>query len=432
MRATVSWGTRPPGIEEGVHSISTSTQPMARRAWAVMALALVLCLVNYLDRVVISFAIEPIKQEFGLSNTAFGLAISLFALGALAVNGLSGLLLDRFGVRLVWTIGLLLWSAAMAALGLAEVWILFLAMRVVLGLGEGVNFPAMNRAVADWMPPRMAGRAVGIMVVGVPAALLLGGPLLSHLIADFSWRWAFIALAGASLLLGIVLPIIYRRPPRGGGAAQPRRDWWKLLRNPTLLATSWSFFAFGYVLWFGITWIPGYFEQTWGMELTKIGWFSTAPWGLACLFIPLVGWYSDQHMMRTGCIRSARVHPIWFFQLIGALCFVPLIFTHDQNLAIIMLSLAIGFSMAANAPYYAICTDLFPGDAATATGIMVTCFSISGLTTPLLTGWLTDTFGGFDAAFAALAAFVVTGALGMLIFARPQVDTQPGDLEVNP
>ena len=92
-------------------------QPIPRRAVAVTVLALVLCLVNYLDRVVISFAIEPIKQDFGLTNTSFGMAISLFALGALTVNVLSGVLLDRYGVRLIWTIGLLVWSAAMAACG---------------------------------------------------------------------------------------------------------------------------------------------------------------------------------------------------------------------------------------------------------------------------------------------------------------------------
>ena len=393
-------------------------QPVSRRAWSVVAMAMILCMVNYLDRVVISFAIAPIKQDFGLTNTSFGLAISLFALGALSINALSGLMLDRFGVRLVWTIGLLVWSAAMALLGMTDVWILFLAMRFMLGLGEGVNFPAMNRAVADWIPTHTAGRAVGLMVVGVPAALLIGGPLLSHLIEAIDWRHAFIVLAAAGAVLGVVLQFIYRKPPQTR-SHDGVKHWWSLLRNPTLLATCWSFFAFGYVLWFGITWIPGYFEQTWGMKLTSIGWFSTLPWGLSCVLIPLIGWYSDHRMKRTGRIRSSRVHPIWIFQLLGALCFVPLIFAHSQQLAVWMLSLGIGLSMAANAPYYSICTDLFPNRAGAATGLMVTFFSISGLTTPVLTGWLTDAFGGFDAAFASLAIFVATGALGMLLFAHP-------------
>lgn len=396
---------------------------ISRRAWVITAMAFVLCLVNYLDRVVISFAITPIKESFGLSNTTFGLAISLFALGTLTVNGVSGWLLDRFGVRLIWTLGIVLWSGAMAALGWTGVWVIFLIMRYVLGLGEGVNFPAMNRAVADWMPPRVAGRAVGLMVLGVPAALLIGGPILAHLIELVDWQMAFITLAIGSILIGASLPLLYRQPVGQESQDCPSTPRKTLLRNPTLLATSWSFFAFGYVLWFGISWIPGYFQQTFHMKLDTIGWLSTLPWGLSCILIPLIGWWSDRRFVRTGRIRWARVHLIWPFQLLGALCFVPLAFTNSQFLAVTLLSVGIALSMAANAPYYSICTDLFKSHAATATGIMVTFFSLSGLVSPLLTGWLTDVFGGYDAAFITLACFVATGAIGMLIFAKPQEDT---------
>lgn len=78
-----------------------------------------------------------------------------------------------------------------------------------------------------------------------------------------------------------------------------------LLRNPTLLATSWSFFAFGYVLWFAISWIPGYLEQTYGLDLVSIGWFSTLPWALAIVLMPLAGWISDRLFARTGSVARA-------------------------------------------------------------------------------------------------------------------------------
>ena len=91
-----------------------------------------------------------------------------------------------------------------------------------------------------------------------------------------------------------------------------------------------------------------------------------------------------------------------------------------------MRPLGIGCSMAANAPYDAICTDLIKPNAAAAMRIMVIFFSISGLLTPVLTGWLTDAFGGFQAAFIALAIFGVGGAVGMLLLAYPdRVHTGP-------
>ena len=60
-----------------------------------------LVLVNYLDRVVISFAIKPIESDLNIQVSSFGLLMSAFAIGTLATNGLSGFLLDRFGVKIV-------------------------------------------------------------------------------------------------------------------------------------------------------------------------------------------------------------------------------------------------------------------------------------------------------------------------------------------
>ena len=118
-----------------IHSKATDT------AKIVIGLAFALGLVNYLDRVVISFAVGPIQKDFGIDNASFGLAMSLFALGALAVNGISGVLLDRYGARRIWSLGLIVWSLTMFMLGWIHYWWLFLAFRVLLGFGEGVNFP---------------------------------------------------------------------------------------------------------------------------------------------------------------------------------------------------------------------------------------------------------------------------------------------------
>ena len=102
----------------------------------------------------------------------------------------------------------------------------------------------------------------------------------------------------------------------------------------------------------------------------------------------------------------------------AAISFVPLMFIQSQGWAIVWLSIGIGMSMSPNGPYYSICSDLFPRQAGAATGIIVTFFSASGVITPWRVGWLTDTFGGFDVAFAVMAVIVASGALGMLLFAR--------------
>lgn len=396
-----------------------------RYRFIIMGLCFLLGLVNYLDRVIISFAIEPIKQDFDLDNAGFGLIISAFALGTASINAFAGWLLDRHSVHVIWTVSIFCWSAVMILLGLAHILILFVALRYLLGLGEGINFPAMNRSMADWVPANELSRMVSVGLLGVPLAMLIGGPLLAHLIEWIGWRNSFITLGFLGLLTSIIWWKLYRNGPFSD-QRQPRSEQEKnrlvfsrLLVNPTLLATSWSFFAFGYVLFFAISWMPGYLEQTYGMKLTTIGWFSSLPWALAIVLMPLAGHISDSLMKKTGSIRKARIHVIWICQLIAALFFIPLIFQPTATEAVIFLSLAIGFSMMPNSPYYSICTDLFRENAGAATGIMVTFFSVSGIVSPLLTGWLTDVLGGFGAAFGALVLMISSSILGLLFFARP-------------
>ncbi|MEE2680901.1 MAG: MFS transporter [Planctomycetota bacterium] len=398
-----------------------------RMMWTIIVLVCLLCLVNYLDRVVISFAIEPIRQDFGVDNTGFGLAMTLFAAGAIAVNLLSGLLLDRFGVRRVWLVGLLVWTIAMFMLGMVEYWWLFLLFRVVLGLGEGVNFPAMNRAVRDWVPPRHASKVTAACLIGVPAAFLIGGPLFGWLIEAIGWRGTFKLLSGAGFVLMVAMLLFYRNPVREetDASSRPDRSWLALLKDPTLLATSWSFFGFGVILYFGLTWIPGYFEQTFGEKLSTIGWFSTLPWGLAIILMQLVGWWSDALHRRSGNSRTSRVSLILGFQLLAAMCFIPLAFVTTPGWAVAWLTLGVGCSMAPNAPYYSIISDLYRERTGAATGIMITFFSASGLLMPVIVGLLTDLNGSFAAAFILMASIVASGALGMFLFARPQTITSP-------
>ncbi|MDG2094282.1 MAG: MFS transporter [Phycisphaerales bacterium] len=407
--------------------LPVESHQLGRYRFVIAGFCFLLGLVNYLDRVVISFAIKPIESDLGIEDASFGLLMSAFAIGTLSVNALSGFLLDRFGVKIIWSVGLFIWSIVMVLQGFVEVLWMFIALRVLLGIGEGVNFPAMNRALVDWMQPRELGRAISFSLLGVPLALLVGGLVLAPLILDVGWRWSFIILGILGGVLGLIFLVVYHEPPSGqsgsSGKQHDRVPLRQLLLNPTLLATSWSFFAFGWVLFFGLTWLPGYFEQTWDMKLSSVGFFSTLPWALAILLMPIVGWISDRLMIRTGSTRQSRVHLIWICQLISVLCFIPVIFVDSATWAVLFISLAIGFSMAPNSPYYSICADLFKGRAAVATGIIVTFFSISGIACPAITGWLAEAGSGFTGAFLAMCLVVATGVLGMLLFATGRVGT---------
>ena len=110
---------------------------------------------------------------------------------------------------------------------------------------------------------------------------------------------------------------------------------------------------------------------------------------------------------------------ILIFQLIAAGCFIPLAFVTTPFWAVMWLTLGVGCSMAPNAPYYSIISDLYRERTGAATGIMITFFSASGLLMPVIVGLLTDLNKSFDAAFILMASIVASGAAGMYFFARP-------------
>ena len=161
------------------------------------------------------------------------------------------------------------------------------------------------------------------------------------------------------------------------------------------------------------------------MDLKSVGWSTTLPWGIALVLMPLAGWVSDLLMRRTGSVRRARVHVIWICQLLAVLFFIPVMFVSEATTAVVFISLAIGFSMAPNSPYYSICADLFPPRTGIATGIIVTFFSVSGIVCPWITGWIADVAGGFGPAFATLCVVVGSGVVGLLVFADGRTSASP-------
>lgn len=91
--------------------------------------------------------------------------------------------------------------------GFVEVFWVFMVLRVLMGMGEGANFPAMNRALVDWTRPSELGRVTSLALLGVPFALLLGGLILAPVITFMGWRSSFICLGVLGAVLGVVIEL---------------------------------------------------------------------------------------------------------------------------------------------------------------------------------------------------------------------------------
>ena len=162
--------------------------------------------INFIDRQVLSVFIGPIKEEFGVSDSAMGLLVGFaFALFYTFAGIPIARWADRGNRRTIIAIGLAVWSAMTAVCGLTVSFLQLALARVGVGVGEAAGSPPAHSLISDYFPPERRATALGIyawgVYVGSALAYLGGGYLREH----FDWRTAFFALGAPGLLFALVI-----------------------------------------------------------------------------------------------------------------------------------------------------------------------------------------------------------------------------------
>jgi MFS family permease len=185
----------------------------ARQRWTFVAVLFLVSTSNYVDRNVISVLLEPIKAEFGVSDTLLGLLTGVsFALFYATLGIPVARWADRGNRKLIITLSLSVWSAMTAVCGLAQsFWQLALA-RVGVGAGEAGAIPPAQSLIADYFSPAQRGRALAIFMASAMAGYLIGFVGGAHIAADYGWRTAFIVMGLPGLALAVVVHFVLREP----------------------------------------------------------------------------------------------------------------------------------------------------------------------------------------------------------------------------
>jgi ACS family hexuronate transporter-like MFS transporter len=406
--------------------------------WFIAALIFFITLVNFIDRNAMSFVITPLKKEFGFTDTEFGMILSAFGMGYILLTALGGWLVDRFGPRLIWPLAAVGWSLCIGMLGFASGFWSFIGLRFLLGVTEGPHFPAMTCSIGKWLSPQERARALSLGLVAIPLSSVVGAPITSYLVADFGWRIMFFVISSIGILWAFIWYFCYRDRPAESknvnaeelkliespslmqnGNDKSLVDWRFILTHPALLANNAAYFVFGYMLFFATLWLPGYFLTQHGLNLKSVGWYLTIPWLVAAIFLKAGGYLSDYLYRKTGSGRLSRSHIIWVSQLLAAFFFLLLGFTSTFGMALVFLSLGLGFGFMPQAAFFSVNIDVAKERAGTAQGITSSCLSLAGVIAPMLTGWLLDLTGTYQGAFFLLAGLSLISVVTVILFHHP-------------
>ncbi len=406
--------------------------------WFIASLIFFITLVNFIDRSAISFVINPLKEEFHFTDTQFGMILSAFGVGYIVLTVLGGWLVDQWGARFVWPMAAVGWSICVGLLGIATGFWGFIGLRFLLGVTEGPHFPAMTRSISQWLSPTERARALSLGLVAIPLSSVVGAPITSYLVADFGWRLMFFIISIAGILWALVWYYCFTDRPEDCKYVCPEEkkwiatpsmmkaeskkslvDWRFILMHPALIANNIAYFAFGYMLFFATLWLPGYFLSQHGLNLKSVGWYLTIPWLVGAIFLKAGGVLSDFLYQKTGSGRLARSHVIWVSQLLAAIFFVLLSFTHTLGLSLVFLSLGLGFGLMPQPAFFSVNIDVAKARSGSAQGVTSSCLSLAGIIAPTMTGWLIDFTGNYQGAFLLLAGLTGMAVLTVILFHHP-------------
>ena len=420
-----------PNLPADPHSIETqSVAPVDLRRWLIVGLLSLGAIIAYVSRTNISAALayKPFIDHFQLSDIDRGALNSAFFWSYAALQIPVGWLVDRYGVKIPYAISFVIWCVASAATGLTHSLSGLTTLRVITGAGEAIVTPASFRWMRQNFSENESGLAVGIYMLGTKIGPAIGAPLAVWLITLYDWHLMFIiiGLVGLIWLVPWMLWVKNDRPKDGPGnrtkaRAAPAIPFRNIMASPVVWGTIIINFCYNYFVFYCMTWMPAYFVEQRHVSLTKMGLFSFFSFAGIAIVALLAGWAADVLIRRGGnavFVRKAFIiggFAIACTELIGVRSS-----SVDGALFWAVVSLS-GLGLA-TANHLALCRmTLIPAPAVgLVTGVQNTSTSLAGIVGPLLSGWLLQTSGGYEAPMMAIFFFLVLGGLTCLVLLRPE------------
>ena len=409
----------------------------------VIFLSFIAVFICYIDRVNISVAIIPMQEQFGWSELQVGIVLGTFYVGYMISMTLGGYLADKYGGKKVLGYALIIWSLFtivtpfFAYSGLW--WLIFI--RILLGLGEGVTFPAWHSIYARWIPFNERTRAVGFTNSGIAAGTVFGYVVAAVIIANYSWEWVFYTFGVMGIfwyffwqrtvtsypednknLSNNELQLIKAEAP--SNSTPPSIPLLKLIKNWPFLAIAVATFCNNWALFTFISYLPKFVNAPiadggMGIDLGSNAFiYSLLMPSLVAMFALILGGYIADSFIKKGYkVINVRktVNSIGFF---GSAIFLYLISLQDVLFNAIFLLCLIQVCSGICAGGFGVNhADLGPKYTGTLVGISGSIGMIAAIFSPMVAGLVLELTSSWDIIFYICSGILVFGGLFYLKFA---------------
>ena len=400
-----------------------------RVRYGVVAFAVSLAIITYLDRVCISFAAPAIRHDLGLTAIRMGWAFTAFNIGYALFEIPGGFLGDWIGPRKVLTRIVLWWSFFTAVTGWAWSHASLVATRFLFGAGEAGCFPNLTKAFTTWLPAGERVRAQGILWLAARWGGAFTPPLVAVVMGLVGWRHSFEIFGCVGVVWAAAFYFWYRdnplhKPKMNGAERELLRQsskmasghgdvpWGRMVRSRQLWMLCWQFFALNYGWYFNVTWLPTYLREERHLAIASTALLSMLPLFMGGLGNPVSVFLTARLTRQLNDVGRAR-------RMVARLGFVGaggFLFFSTRMPGPLAAMLAIGMASFCNdfvmPVAWSSAADIGGEHAGTLSGAMNMWGNLGGALSPIAIGYMLDaTHNNWNLTFYVSAAVYLTGAV---------------------
>jgi MFS family permease len=419
------------------------TVTMRAVSWRLMPFLLAAYVICYIDRVNVGFAALQMNKAVGIDPKTYGLGAGIFFVGYFILEVPSNLALERFGAS-KWIARIMLtWGAVSGAFALIGGPTSFLVLRFLLGAAEAGFFPGVILYLTYWFPAVYRAKIVGIFMVGIPLAGMIGSPIsgavlgMDGFLGLGGWQWIYIIEAAPALLMGVVAFFwLTDKPADARWLPAEQRAWLartleiERSRTPRIAHNSvWKVMSNKYVLIMALVyagaacastalalWMPQ-LVKPFGLTNFQIGLVNAIPFAIAAVWMVLWGHHSD----RTGERVWHNALPLGWM----VLAMIAVFWAHSLWTIVPLLTLIAAGTYASKGPFWALSSDWLGSTAAAAGLAQINALgNLASFFSNYMIGWIRDETGSYALALMPIAIVATIGTICVVVIGRNQPRTR--------
>ncbi len=409
---------------------------IGRVRYRVVAFAMALAGVTYLDRVCISVLAPSIMTDLHLTLSQMSLVFSAFTAAYALFEMPTAWWADRIGSRRVLTRIVVWWSAFTMLTGAMFSYPSMLATRFLFGVGEAGAWPNAARVFSRWIPARERGRVQGVFFAGAHLAGGLTPGVVAWMALFLPWRVVFVLLGFVGLTWAALWYRWFRDEPRDHPAVTPAEvemiertrelppphapggSWKEVFRIPSMIPLCLQYVANSYGAYFFMTWLPTYLIKARGMSTVELAIFSGLPLTLSAIADVTGGVATDALSRRFGVRIGACGVGVVAYVLAAAAMLAGTLAANPRT-AGTLIAVGGACSMFTLAPSWSTAIALGGRNTALLSSVMNTSGQVGAFFSPIVLAFLVNKYNDWSLPLHVLSGLYLIAAVSWL-FIQPR------------